>query len=288
MTTARRSTDHDDAKSAGAKKPPRRRRLQRSLGDSHAAKVRTLMSLCTEWQLVKLTAEEKRSRPLYCRSWNCHICRPKRKSQLLALAASGEPNRFLTLTVNPAVGANPEERLKMLSHAFNLLVKRLRRRPGAPSIQYLAVVEETKRGEPHLHILLRSDFIPWRLISNVMDELIHAPIVDIRVIKSQKEVVRYVAKYITKKPTQFGTSKRYWHSKDYELDKLVQEVAETTPQVRWTVSRYSLNDLLWMWDMPGWQTSATEDGRVLSRFIGGEYWQTAPPRHALSSGHVSP
>jgi len=42
-----------------------------------------------------------------------------------------------------------------------------------------------------------------------------SPIVDIRKIRSAKEVIRYVAKYVTKKPAQFGTAKRYWASQHY-------------------------------------------------------------------------
>lgn len=246
------------------------------------------MSICREWSLVKLTPEEKRSKPLYCRSWNCLICRPKRKSQLMALAASGEPTRFLTLTVNPSVGTSPEHRLKMLSNAFNILVKRLRRRPGAPTIEYLAVVEQTKRGEPHLHILLRSDFIPWKLISNAMDELINAPIVDIRKIRSQREVVSYVAKYITKAPEQFGSAKRYWHSKSYELDKDSPEKEPWSPSFRWTITRQSAGEVAHEWSMPGWSTTMSASGHVRSTYIGGEYWQLSPPKNRAFSGHDPP
>lgn len=236
------------------------------------------MSLCNEWTIVKLQPEQRRARPLYCRSWGCDTCRPKRKSQLLALATSGEPSRFLTLTVNPAVGTDPEHRLKMLSHAWKVLVKRLRRLYGDKAIEYLAVVEETKRGEPHLHILLRSPFIPWSLISAAMAELISAPIVDIRKIHKARQVVSYVAKYITKAPAQFGHAKRYWHSKAYELDKLPRELFNPDPSVRWTIDRRSIHEILREWWQPGWKTTLAENGHVESTFIGREYWQIHPPR----------
>lgn len=241
------------------------------------------MSICREWSLVKLTPEERRSKPLYCRSWNCETCRPKRKSQLMALAAAGEPSRFLTLTVNPAYGLNPEDRLKMLSHAWKVLVKRLRRIHGAAQVEYLAVVEATKRGEPHLHILLRAPFIPWRLISEAMDELIHAPIVDIRQIRSQKEVVSYVAKYITKGNHQFGTSKRYWHSKGYDLEGRRKPFIPWEPMFRWTIDRRNEHEIAREWLQPGWKTTMDDGGYVRSTYVHSEYWQTAPPnRRALS------
>lgn len=244
------------------------------------------MTICREWSLVKQAPQERRSKPLYCRSWNCSTCRPKRKSQLLALAASGEPDRFLTLTVNPRIGADPEARLKLLSHAWKVLVKRLRRIHGPGAIEYLAVVEATKRGEPHLHILLRSPYIPWRLISAAMQELIAAPIVDIRKIKDGRQVVSYVAKYVTKAPEQFGHAKRYWHSKGYELDRKTEKFEPWEPTYRWTICRMSEHDIARDWLQPGWKTTMDDNGNVRSTYVGGEYWQTAPPNPRAFSRRV--
>jgi len=213
------------------------------------------MTLCTEWSLVKTTPAENRCKPLYCRSWGCPVCRPRRKAQLLALASSGAPNRFLTLTVNPSIATSPEERLRMLSHAWRTLVKRLRREHGNDSINYLAVVEQTKRGEPHLHILLRSPYIPQSLISAYMRHSIDSPIVDIRVIKSLREVVRYVAKYITKAPHQFGSAKRYWCTPAYELDKDSYEKDPEGPSYRWQLSRLSLSEVVKEWRYAGFMVS---------------------------------
>jgi len=210
------------------------------------------MSLCTEWSLVKHAPSERALKLLYCRAWNCPICRPRRKRQLLALASSGEPNRFLTLTVNPHIGDSPEHRLKLLAHAWKVLVKRLRREHGNKAIQYLAVVEQTKLGEPHLHILLRSPFLSQRLLSDAMSELIGAPIVDIRKIRNQREVVRYVAKYITKAPEQFGSAKRYWHTPGYELGTWTPEDAEASPSGKWSIDRRSYRAIITEWSLEGW------------------------------------
>jgi len=76
-------------------------------------------------------------------------------------------------------------------------------------------VEATKRGEPHLHILYRGPYIAQRRLSSWLFDLTGAVIADIRAVRSQREVVRYIAKYITKQPAQFGTAKRYWRSYHY-------------------------------------------------------------------------
>jgi len=217
------------------------------------------MTLCREWSIVKHEPGMRHCMPLFCRSWQCEICAPKRKSQLMALASSGEPTRFLTLTVNPSVGISPSDRLSQLARAWRVIVQRLRRLHGVHSINYLAIVEETKQGEPHLHILLRSPYIPQALLSGWMGSILSSPIVDIRLIRSQREVVRYVAKYITKAPAQFGTAKRYWSSRDYELDKTNKPVKNTFSPFKWRVDMRHFMVILHEWGMEGF--NAHYDGR---------------------------
>lgn len=179
----------------------------------------------------------------------------------MGLATSGQPNRFLTLTVNPAFEGSPEARLTSLAGAWNIVCKRLRRRYKGKPIEYLAVVEETKRGEPHLHILLKSPFIPHDLISQWMGELIHAPVVDIRSIKSARQIANYVAKYISKKPAQFGTHKRYWQSRAYD-----QSSPEPSPDAAfegfpWTVWTHGRSFLRRFWDAQGFVLLSQTDDR---------------------------
>lgn len=205
------------------------------------------MTLCNEWTLVKDLGQIRYAKPLPCRSWNCESCAEMRRAQLMAQAASGEPVRFLTLTVNPEVGSDPEDRMKMLAWAWRTCVKRLRRRYGPQAIEFLAIVEQTKLGEPHLHILLRSPYIPQAYISECMADLINAPIVDIRLIRNQREVVRYVAKYLTKAPHRFGTSKRYWCSAHYDLGKEDFRKNRPAPIVKWAIAREPISLIINRW-----------------------------------------
>jgi len=160
--------------------------------------------------------------------------------------------RLLTLTVNPHYYDTPAQRLVMLAWAWRTTVKRLRREYGHDAIEYMAIVEATKLGEPHLHILLRSPFIPQRYLSRCMSELIHSPIVDIRKVRNADEVVRYVAKYVTKKPAQFGTSKRYWQSKNYQPPEPPTDSAAPADTVKWAVWRDGLHALLVKWMEDGY------------------------------------
>jgi len=240
------------------------------------------VSVCGGWSLVKQSPVERRGKVLRCRSWRCDECAPIRRRQLMALAAAGNPVRFVTLTINPAVGLSPADRLGMLSHAWRTLVKRARRRWPTATLDYLAIVEATRLGEPHLHILLRSPFLPQRVLSVAMQDLIGAPVVDIRKIRNQREVVRYVAKYITKAPEQFGSAKRYWHTPDYEVEKWSPEKDEATPTGRWSIDRRSYRAIITEWSLEGWYE--IDDDSPIVRFICDipEARDRGPPRVALS------
>lgn len=140
-----------------------------------------------------------------------------RRRKLIADGIAGQPNRFITLTVNPHWYDSPAERGAMLAKAWRDYVREYRRLHPNRELQYLAVLELTKRGEPHLHIVTRSGWIGQRELSAHMLKAMGAPIVDIRQVRGQKEVANYVAKYISKRNIKLGTLKRYWSSQNYIL-----------------------------------------------------------------------
>jgi len=183
----------------------------------------------------------------------------------MAQAASGHANRFITLTASMKAGINTEERLHALSHAWRVIMLRLRRLHPGIDIQYLVIVEATKHGEPHLHILYRGPFIPQRVLSHWMSQLISSPICDIRKVRSQRELIRYVAKYVTKKPAQFGTSKRYWQSRGYQLPDPEREAMDEVPDGAWTVDYRPLYVISFMCETAGYEVTFEDESRFEAR-----------------------
>lgn len=131
------------------------------------------------------------------------------------------------------------------------MFKRAMRRWKGTKLAYLAVFEETKRGEPHLHILMRAPYIPQKWISDRMAELIEAPIVDIRRVSSPKAVASYVAKYVAKGPKSFGTLKRYWQTQDYDLDRERKEKKVDAEGWGWRVVQEPLFLIAESWGLYG-------------------------------------
>ena len=173
------------------------------------------MSLCGDRCAIKTVGDQLHVASLPCRSWSCEFCAPRRRRQLVKLAVMGEPNTFITLTVRPDGGSSRIARARALVDAWRVVVRRAKKKYGYRSIPYLAVFEATKAGEPHLHILSRVRWIDQKWLSAQMRALIGAPVVDIRRIDSPGRAAAYVGKYVGKAPGKFGTSKRYWRTRDY-------------------------------------------------------------------------
>lgn len=177
----------------------------------------------------------------------------------MALAASGNPDKVLTLTVNAGVGAGATDRRNLLHDAWKRLVKRILRQFALPperrwtltgdgrsarkaaillaittktprlayrQMHYMAFLERTKAGEPHLHILLRCPYVPQDWLAEQMLDMLASPVVWIEQVRGVRSAIRYLTKYITKEPAQFGRGKRYWVSRGYEVDQGEREPRE--------------------------------------------------------------
>lgn len=135
----------------------------------------------------------------------------------MAQAIGGAPRTFLTLTTRREAGQSPDIAALKSSHAWRLLRLRIMRRYRLKRLPFLAVMEAHKSGWPHLHIMLRMPYVPWAWLRAQWQELTGSPGVTIQHIDSQARVAKYVAPYCSKCAHKFGTAKRYWQSRDYDL-----------------------------------------------------------------------
>ena len=175
--------------------------------------------LCSEALLVNADPHEGHASVLKCKRWHCELCRPLNHRRIKRAAREGRPNIFLTLTVNPARYETPDAAARDLKNAWVNLRRRMRRAFDLPEIPFIAIFESTKAGWPHLHILMRSRFIPHAWYKHAMADLIGAPMVWVKYVPDVGRVAAYVAKYVSKAPEAFAHCKRWWRSHDYQVDK---------------------------------------------------------------------
>ncbi len=228
--------------------------------------------LCREWVLVKCQGGVLTAEPLKCRCWSCEYCQPLRCARLKRQAYLGRPDSFLTLTVNPARGVGPDDRARGLARAWRLLRLRAIRHYGYKKLPFLAVFEKTKRGEPHLHILLRCKWLDQKWLSAQMEDLIGAPIVDIRRVVGAAKIINYIAKYIGKEPSAFVGTKRYWSSRDWELPDPREEEAPPWEDPTFRVEKM---------DMLSYIEGALHRGFIVSEVVEEVHYLRYAPQDAL-------
>lgn len=216
--------------------------------------------------------------PLLCKCWRCETCMPKRLRQLRALAASGNPTTFITLTINPARYPNEAAAARDLVRCWRLMRQRMTRDGFTTKSPFIAVVEATKRGWPHLHVLARLPFIPQKYLSRLARQYIGSPVVDIRKVHNRRHASRYIAKYVSKGPAHYEGCKRYWRSQDY-ADGWDPKGAVADQPRRWTREREHRDYIAWTLQKCDWHPIQEPDGSLL--FLPGPaarwLWPTVDP-----------
>lgn len=158
---------------------------------------------------------------LPCGKWTCNVCGwgKQRVAEYLVLSGMleahkrGEKVRFLTLTEDPK---RPMQ-IKELSAAWNRLRSTLKHLGKLE--EYAAVVEATKRGRPHLHVVCTGDYVPQRELSRLAEQAGFGRISDIRLVDfgDQEEGSKKAASYIAKELSGYMSK-----TKGAEIGKLVK------------------------------------------------------------------
>lgn len=184
-----------------------------------------LSVICEASARVKDTVAGRCVLPRYCNTWNCVTCQPYRLKLLMAELAGGNPTIFVTITWAVDQGVERLAAAKAQRRAWAKYVAWYNRRHGEGALQYMVVCEGTRPDWPHLHILCRAKWIPHTELSAFMEAEIGSPIVEVQSLKQVRSVARYLAKYMSKGPRQYGTLKRYWRSLKYLMPDFLAERA---------------------------------------------------------------
>lgn len=229
--------------------------------------------LCSEAILINQGPDEGHATVLRCKRWSCELCSPFNHRRIKRAAREGRPNTFLTLTVNPTRYETPDAAAADLKNAWVNLRRAMQRSFGIDRPPFIAIFEQTKKGWPHLHILMRCRFISQKWYSDTMNRLIGAPIVDVRFIQDAGRVATYVAKYISKAPEAFARCKRWWRSHDYSVE---QEACEPFRRFSPHVHEFSGKITAWLWQAYGGAVKVVEGRDGYWR------WQVTPDHRRRS------
>lgn len=150
---------------------------------------------------------------LTCNRWGCIRCGPRKAKRLAYKIEKAEPNKLITLTINPKMYTSPREAYDKTRRQLPELSRLIKKAVG--SFEYLRVLETTKAGWPHYHLMARCPYVPQKELSRLWAGLTAAPIVDVRSIKKIDNVFAYVVKYLCKQTYIEWTNRRTSWSRNF-------------------------------------------------------------------------
>lgn len=150
---------------------------------------------------------------LPCRTWSCRPCAERKIKQMACTVRDVQPNRLLTLTVNPSLYESRKESWQKTVKQVPILIRRLRSKFG--SIEYLRVTEVTSKGWPHYHLLVKSGYLPHSVVKNYWSEQTGAFIVDLRCVAKSFSAYKYLVKYLSKLHSIEWTARHVSRSKGF-------------------------------------------------------------------------
>lgn len=150
---------------------------------------------------------------LRCKRWSCPHCGPRRIAHVTRRVVDAKPNKFVTLTVCNDLFESPRDAYDRTRRHVTTLSRKIR--STVDEWEYLRVLEVTKRGYPHYHLVVRGGFVDQSWLSQEWDRLTGAYIVDIRKIKNMSHATSYVMKYLYKQKAITWTNRRMSWSKGF-------------------------------------------------------------------------
>lgn len=175
-----------------------------------------------------------------CQKWECEVCGPEKRRKMIRRIIAARPNKFLTLTTKIHEGKSPRDEYDSTRRSLSVLMREMGQKYG--KTEYVRILEATKRGYPHYHLLLRGPFWPREDIKTRWERLTGAWLVDIRPVKGSKHVAVYVAKYLTKQNNVEFTRQRVSASRGF-WQKAEKRDNMAYTWVDWTRIRYGLSSL---------------------------------------------
>lgn len=153
--------------------------------------------------------------PAWCNRWRCQRCGRVKAWKLRKRLELTRPARFITLTLRPDPALTAAEQLAIANRAWSILWRRYRRRFGDRAAGYAKIVELTKAGTPHLHILASVPFIHQSQLAADWRQLTGSFVVDIRAVNHKRGIAGYLTSYLTKALAVPPGMRKWSASRDY-------------------------------------------------------------------------
>jgi len=181
------------------------------------------MPLCTDLVLVNANQQRGEIKALKCKRWKCEICNPDNRWKVMCKARDGLPNLFLTLTVSDKGYEDENAQARDMKRGLVLLRRRIEAHWGIKNIPFIVVFERHKRGQPHMHLLLRAPYLHQKVLLGMWRDIMGSGGVNTKFVKNKEKILFYITKYIGKDLAHFEGCKRWWRSQNFNVVKEERE-----------------------------------------------------------------
>jgi hypothetical protein len=131
-----------------------------------------------------------------CGRLDCPVCRNiKRKRLIRRLHAAAFPKiiTFWTITTDPKV-LDPQTATETINHRWHQVCRNLLR--AYPGIKYFRVLEFTRSGLPHLHVIF-DRYVDWSLLQSMLINKLFGEVLHFKRIP-RDQAFAYLTKYLSK------------------------------------------------------------------------------------------
>jgi len=184
--------------------------------------------------------------PCCCKSWTCPACANRLRRLWVKRVLLAQPTKFFTWTCDPKLHPDPHEARVAIQKAWTSLVAHWRKGRAARGdkhaippheLEYITVWERHKNGHPHMHGLIRGDYIPQSYMRRWSQKSGCGSIVHIEKVENLRGAAAEIFKYVTKAADDvsgfFQGFKLISCSRKFVPGALPEPTSENTPGFTW-------------------------------------------------------
>jgi hypothetical protein len=172
----------------------------------------------------------------FCHLFGCEFCNRHIRRRLIRELEPHYFNAFVTLTLRDFWRLDPIAGRQLLIDKLETLTEWLRDHHIRFEIRYFWTIELTKRGTPHMHLLVHWPTIRNQQLSDEWNKLTGSFIVKIKPLYDLNGAIKYVAKYLTKDNWAPKGKRHFSRSRNIvpEVTDKQVEVLEEWQHTHWT------------------------------------------------------
>lgn len=187
---------------------------------------------CGAASIVRRSGDVEHVCVFRCKRADRECCADWYRGRLIAKIVGGKPTHHLVLTIRWLPGDDADKAARQLKDAWQSFKLWWNRRNPKKKVVCLETWEAAPNGRPHLHLAVRTKFLPVKPLRAWMRHKIGSPELKIKPIPDGRAAAGYITKYIGKGADKFRGLARYSCTRDWDQREKPQDPVPELAGVR--------------------------------------------------------